>query len=208
MQSLADSYIERHSDKYYLPLNLNNVLLKRGVKTILVKLGLKKDYEQIHLEDVCKLKTLKTGSKIVLPKNIVAVKEYEKITIFVDKKIQIQKKEYIFSCNLFDFNDKCVIIKKEFDSSFLVFDGDKIPKNAVLRTRKEGDVFTKFKGGTKKLKDYFIDKKIPKLERDNIPLIAIGNEILLIFGVEISDKIKVDENTINNLYAGIMKNNK
>ena len=74
-------------------------------------------------------------------------------------------------------------------------DYNKIPKNAVWRSRKEGDMFTKFGGGTKSLKEYFIDKKVPTRLRDITPVLAVGNEILIVAGVEISDKVKIDENT-------------
>ena len=74
-------------------------------------------------------------------------------------------------------------------------DWDKIPKTAVLRYRKDGDKFTKFGGGTKNLGDFLTDKKIPLRLRDNLLVIANENDILLIVGVEISDKIKIDENT-------------
>ncbi|UKI48623.1 MAG: tRNA lysidine(34) synthetase TilS [Clostridiales bacterium] len=77
----------------------------------------------------------------------------------------------------------------------LTFDLSKIPAGAVIRTREDGDVFTKFSGGTKKLGDYFTDKKIPKRERDEIPLVAIGKDVLIVVGTEISDKVKINENT-------------
>ena len=83
----------------------------------------------------------------------------------------------------------------------MIFDGDKIPQNAIIRTKRDGDVFKKFGGGTKKLKDYLIDKKIPRANRETLPLLAVDNQILLIFGVEISDDIKVTDTTKNSLYA-------
>jgi len=87
----------------------------------------------------------------------------------------------------------------------LYFDADKMPSDAVIRFRKDGDVFNKFGGGTKKLKEYFIDKKIPLLMRDKIPLITSGNEVMLIFDIEISDKIKTDSQTKKTLYAKTVK---
>ncbi len=77
----------------------------------------------------------------------------------------------------------------------LKFSVDAIPENAVVRNMKVGDRFKKFGGGTKNLGDYFTDKKIPKPVRSSIPLIACGNEILAVCGIEISDKIKVTQKT-------------
>ncbi len=49
--------------------------------------------------------------------------------------------------------------------------------------------------GRKKLKDYFIDKKVPRDRRDEIPLIALGQEILWIVGFTINDNYKIDNYT-------------
>lgn len=55
-------------------------------------------------------------------------------------------------------------------------DEDKICKSAVVRTRKEGDVFEKFGGGRKKLKSYYIDLKYPARLRSKLLLIAEGGK--------------------------------
>ena len=75
------------------------------------------------------------------------------------------------------------------------FDLDKIPSTAVIRFMRAGDKFNKFGGGTKNLGDYFTDKKIPVRIRKKIPLIADGQNVLAICGVEISDGIKITEKT-------------
>ena len=43
--------------------------------------------------------------------------------------------------------------------------------------------------------DWFTDKKIPVRLLNTIPLLCDGNDVLLIFGAEISDGIKTDKNT-------------
>ena len=58
-------------------------------------------------------------------------------------------------------------------------------------------MFTKFGGGSKKLNDYFTDKKIPTRVRGDIPVIAVDNVILAIFGVAVSNNVKVDSTTTN-----------
>ncbi len=56
-----------------------------------------------------------------------------------------------------------------------------------LRTRLPGDAI-RLNGlmGRKKIQDFFIDQKIPRDQRDRIPLLAAGNRILMIVGDEIS----------------------
>ena len=77
-----------------------------------------------------------------------------------------------------------------------IIDASKLPNNAVWRTRQEGDTFAPLGlGGTKKLKEYFIDKKIPQRMRDEIPVLAVGNKILAIADIEIADELKVTDET-------------
>ena len=82
----------------------------------------------------------------------------------------------------------------------LKFDLDCIPEGAVIRFKREGDKFKKFGGGTKSLGDYFTDRKIPLWVRDTVPLIATDSEVLAVCGVEISDAIKITQNTKNTAY--------
>ena len=65
-------------------------------------------------------------------------------------------------------------------------------KQLLVRHRKPGDIFFPlgFSAPTK-LKSYLINKKIPKEERDKIPLLCLDNEVLWLPGYAVSDKIKV-----------------
>jgi len=79
-----------------------------------------------------------------------------------------------------------------------LFDYDKLKGNLVLRSRTEGDVIKLAGlGGEKKLKKFFIDEKIPREKRDNIPLVAQGNKILWIVGMRTSEEFKAKRNSKN-----------
>ena len=65
-----------------------------------------------------------------------------------------------------------------------------------LRNRRDGDRFNPYgMTGYKKLKDFFIDIKIPSQERGNIPLLTSENEIIAVLGHRISNKYAVTKNT-------------
>ncbi len=168
----------------------------RAVFIILKKLGLEKDWESVHADAVYSLVSSQNASMVNLPKNIVAIREYERIVFF--KEEEKDKKPFPFSLGNFTFGDKTIIVNDVLSpdlKSGLFGDLDKIPKGAIIRKKQDGDQFAKFGGGTKSLSDFLTDKKIPLRERDNLPLLASGKEILCIFGVAISNKIKVDDNT-------------
>ena len=198
LQKLSSDIITQKEGKLYIPLTSDGVLVKRAIIIALSRLGLEKDYEYVHVLDVFNLKNLQSGAKITLPKSIVAQKEYDFILLYIDNE-QKNQTFYPFCVGTFDFDGAVYEISSS--GGFLKFDGDKIPSGAVIRTRREGDVFKKFGGGTKKLKEFLIDKKIPLSKRDKLPLIAKDNTVYLIFGVEISDDIKITSNTTNILYA-------
>ena len=203
LSQLAFSYIKNENENYYFSTDIPPIMMKRCAKIILSCLGVDKDYESVNLNDVVKLSTLQNGSKINLPKGVVAVKLYSVISFCVQVTPYLID-ETPFAVDTFKFHDYSLKITTEFVEKALKFDGDKVPKNAVIRNRKNGDLFTKFGGGTKKLKDFLIDKKVPRYSRDSIPVLAVGNKILAVFGVEISEDIKVDTNTKNILYAKIL----
>ncbi|NLC69687.1 MAG: tRNA lysidine(34) synthetase TilS [Clostridiaceae bacterium] len=101
-----------------------------------------------------------------------------------------------------------VIKREEFDTGVFrslshnslvqFFDYDKLEDGINIRGREEGDVFFPYKcKGTKKLKDFFIDIKIPRETRSRVPLVAKGKDIVWVVGYKISDKYKVTGSTRN-----------
>jgi len=59
-------------------------------------------------------------------------------------------------------------------------------------------------GGTKKLKDYFIDCRIPLSLRSRIPLLVDARSILWIGGERISEEVRVTDQTKRVLMAQIV----
>jgi tRNA(Ile)-lysidine synthase len=49
--------------------------------------------------------------------------------------------------------------------------------------------------GTQKLKDFFIDHKVPKFERSSIPLLTSGEKIAWVVGYRIDERVKITEKT-------------
>lgn len=179
---------------HYEPSVINRIIFEA-----LNKINIYQDIERKHIELIKALSDAENGKKINLPNNLVAQKEYDYITLYIVEKKEIVD-VYPFKSGKTNFADICIIdIKrtKDFDKKegTLLVDAKKIPEGAVWRTRKTGDKFTKFGGGSKSLKSYLIDKKVPNRLRDSLPVLAINDEILCVLGLEISDKVKLDENT-------------
>ena len=85
-------------------------------------------------------------------------------------------------------------IVKDKDTQFIC--ADNLPSNIFLRNRRDGDRFNPYgMEGYKKLKDFFIDIKIPSQDRGSIPLLADENEIIAVLGHRISNKYAVTKDT-------------
>lgn len=171
-------------------------LITRIIFKAFANIGISKDIERKHVDMILELAKMENGKRISLPFDAVAIKEYDYIAL-VNKHKEVQALSQPFKCGEFEvkgFGTVCTKRVKDFQAKqgVLYVDWRKIPKTATWRFRQEGDVFEKFGGGRKKLKAYLIDKKIPLRTRNLLPVLADGNEVYAIAGVEISDKAKVE----------------
>jgi tRNA(Ile)-lysidine synthase len=82
-----------------------------------------------------------------------------------------------------------------------VFDYDHIQSPLTLRNRQAGDRFQPFgMQGNKKVKDFLIDTKVPRQERERIPILVSQDEILWVVGHRTSEQFKVKKETKRCLY--------
>ncbi len=66
----------------------------------------------------------------------------------------------------------------------IMIDAERVNGTLKIRNRKPGDRFKPLGlGGTKKIKDYFIDHKVERKERDRIPLLCDDRHIIWVMGV-------------------------
>ena len=83
------------------------------------------------------------------------------------------------------------VLRREKRVAFL--DREKTAPPLTVRNRREGDRFFPLGApGEQKLHDFFINRKVPLAERNDLPLLVSGERIAWVGGVEISDKFKLD----------------
>ena len=178
----------------------DDAIINRIIFKTLHGIGINVDIERKHIEAIKDLaKSKDNGKKINLPLGVMVHKEYEYVTLVCKK---LEKPEFYseFKCGVVNVPQFGKITIKRVNNfspkpNVLYIDYKKLPKEAVWRFRKEGDIIEKFGGGTKKLKSFLIDKKIPQRERELLPVLAYGNEVYVVAGIEISDKVKLEETT-------------
>lgn len=214
-----------HEDKGFFAILVKELMkeppvMQKGVlRMILNKLsGSLKDLEAKHVDAILSLCEKQVGRYVHLPYGIIAERGYEDIRIFIGRETKEQAEEQKpFEPVQMTIPGRVVIpqIRKVFEAKIIKheknkeipksscmkwFDYDKIENAVDIRTRKEGDyIQINSSGGCKKLKDYFIDQKIPRNLRDCQILVADGSHIIWIPGSRdrISEKYKVDDSTEN-----------
>ena len=158
----------------------------RVIKKMIVNAsGNDHDLSGKYISDIEELiKKNKSGSSVNLPYNICAMVEYGKLYIGAVSKtddfiyeIPLGKKVYIPELNKTVYA-KYTSEKSENGIYIGACENDKIE----IRNRREGDVFyPEGMQGKKKIKDYFIDSKIPRFMRDKTGIITVNGEIAYIF---------------------------
>lgn len=194
------------------------VLFRRAVLSVLRSIGVEKDYTAAHLNGAFDLQALPVGSKRDLFCGVYAVKEYDGIRFFHKKRplngvdsteteceISFQTGEfavgmYRLNVEFVEREDIPLLFRKTVETGndtgrILYADADKIPASATVRFPKTGDVFEKFGGGSKSLKKYLVDCKIPSFVRSGLPILVDGERVLAVFGVEIASSVKVTKET-------------
>ena len=204
MQTEAQRAVNINSDCVCINLPLHPALLSRAIIYALKQCGVKKDWEKVHIDSVKSLVEKETGTSINLLDGLTAIKEYDKIAFYKPSKTTNPDCIIPFSLGQHILANNKIIIEKvtNLTDKSQLKDGfygdlDKILDGSVIRFKLDGDKLTKFGGGTKSLNDFLTDKKIPLRVRKNLPILAHKNEVLCIFGVAISEKIRIDDNTKN-----------
>lgn len=223
--SIDNDYIQKNVDKKYNSYcykDKNNIIIKKEAfceheailsrilrKAINELTGSMYNIEKHHISEVIHIQNIGTGKKTCLPNNIVVYNNYGDIhlsikndSIINNRKVlevnikdsdEIQFDNFKFKMTLLDSK---VSVKLSQDDFVKYFDADKVGKNIIIRYRKDGDKFMPLGMKVhKKLKDIFINLKVPREDRDNIPLVCFGMEIGWILGHKISENFKIDDKT-------------
>ena len=158
-----------------------------------------RDVGAVHLEAAAALIGGAVGKETDFPGGFKAWNGYE--AFFVGRKIRSGEKALPrLKYSVFSLEKGMEIPKNQYTKWF---DYDKMKGVPFLRFRRTGDYFTLPGGGRKSLKAYMIDEKIPREERDRIPVLAEGSHVVWLVGYRISEYYKVTAQTKQILEATV-----
>lgn len=193
------------------------VLQRHIVYRVLTEVsGSAKDWEQFHVEQVLDLQNKSVGKRVNLPYKLEAIRSYDGVRIqkeladeneqepFIDNGL-VQSVEITINgvtvipqvgrveCHVSEWTGEDEISKKLYTK---MMDYDKIYGTLCIRNPKPGDYFIiNQEGERKKLSRLFIDKKVPKEQREKQLVLAAGQQVYWIIGMRISEDVKVDVST-------------
>ena len=179
----------------------------------------KKDIASVHVKELDELMKKQVGRTLSFPYQIQAKRQYGGIFLGRKKQEDDLEQGEIFSISteklsdaknpfgletvlsgkrwrfhVFPFSGKMEEISQKPYTKW--FDYDKIQNGLQIRKRRQGDYLTvDEEGHTKKLKQYFINEKIPQEERGRIWLLTDASSVLWVVGRRIGASYKVTEGT-------------
>ena len=187
----------------HLFLELRPVMRREVIMYVLRHLGFRmKDRTRQNIEDIAALAEKQTGKRYIIAGEGEVIREYRDLVIRRIGELREQP-AYAMSARVFPYRKGMSIPSGEWENlkdfagkeCTKWFDYGKINQMPVLRTRQEGDRFSTLPGTHKKLKDYLIDEKVPRDERDRLMLVAAGPEVLWVIGMRMNECYKVTEET-------------
>lgn len=218
-QALDKILIENTSTKVVLNkkilLSYHRVIIRRILRKAFCLLDTSlRDLSYIHIQQIEQLLQKQTGKMLSLPRKRSVLIEYDTVVLNWENKENITKFFYKLTPEKAIYIkeiDKFVQIsfnpyKKQQKMSLIctkLFNYDKIKGDIICRTRQQGDFITIENGHQKKLKDFFIDAKIARQQRDTLLLFAVGKQVLWIPGYRVSDDFTAKEDTKNSLWISV-----
>ena len=222
-KAIAEHVVFKEKERASIPLDIlrgeHPAIRHRMVKRIFESIGLSKDITATHLDQADRLlregKTssvtdFTAGFAIGISYNTVEFyKKTDKNNIDFEYKINMEGITGISELNAVigvkilrrqEWED-LVGKEKRFEkgNSTCRLSFDKLKESGyepVLRTRRQGDYIVPLgMQGRKKLHDFFVDEKYSREERDRIPILCLGPEVIWVVGSRINENYKVDDHT-------------
>jgi tRNA(Ile)-lysidine synthase len=206
-----------HEDEECIQLKLNDLLKWRSVlrfyiyRRVFERLsGSDKDFYQSHFEAIEAICSSDGSKYITLPRDVLVQKQYNQLifrTASSLEEIDVTNSKVLTSVrSRFSFEGWRISMKKlkkmpaqrfPFEDSYSTYiDLDKTSFPITIRHRLPGDRFHPLgMQHSKKLKDFFIDEKVPKFDRDKALIFCDDSKIIWVCGHRVDNRVVTDANS-------------
>jgi tRNA(Ile)-lysidine synthase len=197
--------------------SLEKVILRRVLRRAIEETEGLRGIGFVHIENIIALiKEGRSGDRLSLPKGIRVIRDYSLLVMTSEPPVRI---------STYDLQPpaECVLrgaglVIKAFPEerpegpedgrSSVVLDAGLMQFPLKVRSRQDGDFFYPLGfGKRKKLQDFFVDEKIARDERDAVPVVVSGSDIIWIAGHRADERFRVTGNTVKFLRLVLLKGN-
>jgi tRNA(Ile)-lysidine synthase len=206
----------RRIELFLAPLeSMDKVILRRVLRRVIQETEGLRGIGFKHIEDIIRLIRQGTaGSRLMLPQGIRVIREYALLVITSEEPVRIAEYQLALPGETVIVGAGLVLTASVEQHagqlgdgrSNIVLDADRVKLPLGVRPRRAGDFFHPLGfGRTRKVQDLFVDLKVPRDERDSVPLVTSGDDIVWVAGYRADDRFKVTEHTKKFLKLGIVK---
>jgi len=179
--------------------SLHPALQSRAARGILRANGALYDAGEAMVSRLVELFTARTGAKLPFGDGLWAWVSYDALHVGVSVESEGFSVPFVVD-GITEvpggrFVSAFVAKRREEGPNVGYLDYGRLPEGLTVRTRLPGDRFHPLGApGNPKLKEYFIDRKVPREDR-MVPMLTAGNRVLFLPGFTIADEVKITGET-------------
>ncbi|MEJ2695630.1 MAG: tRNA lysidine(34) synthetase TilS [Candidatus Sulfobium sp.] len=206
LMKLISRKTEERIELFLVPMeSLDIVVLRRVLRRAIDETRGLKGISFSHIENIIRLiRNGSSGDRLYLPGDVRVIREYSLLVMTREHPVRIA------SYSLDPPGDVVVsgtgaVITASFEGqgdepgdgrSSVLLDAGKMSFPLSIRSRRKGDYFYPLGfGRRKKLQDFFVDEKVPREERDSIPVVVSRGDIVWIAGYRADERFRVGHGT-------------
>ena len=148
--------------------------------------------------------------EIELPGKLILAKRYHVLEIILNKdvspktyyqyKLKVPGETHVSEINCSILAEILEVSEigdlRQYSCNQALLDFETLKSALLVRSRREGDVFSPLgMGGRVKLKNFFIDLKVPRENRDSVPIVTCGDDIVWVAGYRPGEPWRVTDKT-------------
>ena len=197
--------------------SMDTVILRRVLRRAIEETDSLRGISYTHVEDIISLvRSGASGKRLYLPRGIRVIRGYALLVITSERAGRIAEYELCPPSQV-AVKDTGTVIRAFHEGesgdpgdgrSSVLLDAAAMKFPLKIRPRAAGDFFFPMGfGRRKKLQDFFVDAKVPRDERDMVPIVVSGDDIVWVAGYRADDRFRVQSGSEKFLRLDIVKGN-
>jgi len=219
LMKMISRKMDKRIELFLAPMeSMDTVILRRVLRRAIEETDGLRGICFSHVEDIIGLvKGGVSGSRLYLPRGIRVIREYAILAITSEKAGRIDQYELLPPAEI-AVKGTGKVIRASLESagkdagdgrSSVLLDAGSMKFPLRIRPRAAGDFFSPMGfGRRKKLQDFFVDEKVPRDERDMVPIVASGDDIVWIAGYRADHRFRISGETERFLRLEILTGNR